>query len=538
MNRSLTFPDRQAQSYVLIGDTADRSDFTDEFRQFVRVLISGWKIVVVTIVAVMVLALGYIASTPPLYTARAQVLLDAHSRQVVSTEVVNTSVTASSQGPDTLLLDSQVEVILSQTILRKLIAKENLTGDPEFASAGLLTSLLGERAPASTNPVEDRVLTNLGSALRVKRETNTYLISIEFKTRDPEKSARLANSLAEIYIAEMSGAALATTENTAQALQSRLAALKDAASAAARKVEDYRRANGLIGSQNVPLVDQQLGDLNAQLASTRVALGAAEANLAQINAALKAPAGTAARTGGVRSDTLTQLLTQSNNLNVEYAGLKSRFGSLNPELAAIEEQRKVVLAEIDDEMRRMQAGMSADFENAKQREAAIQAQVASLQAEAAKANDSSVQLRELERDAESSQAVYDAFLKRSKEVWQQIELPSTSARVISKAFPPARPSEPKTTLLLAAAVIVGGLFGLGLVWVRHIMGSGNGETAAVAPRLVEMPTVYSPAEAAQADVAPRQKDARPPRRRVSPYEYRPQSHSGKPSRPPHPGMSR
>ena len=61
--------------------------------------------------------------------------------------------------------------------------------------------------------------------------------------------------------------------------------------------------------------------------------------------------------------------------------------------------------------------------------------------------------------AQSSRALYDAFLQRSLLAVQQETLPTTNARVITVASPPSRKSHPQTLLVLAGACFGGILFG-------------------------------------------------------------------------------
>ena len=80
---------------------------------------------------------------------------------------------------------------------------------------------------------------------------------------------------------------------------------------AARRVEDYRRDNGLIGVQNVLVVEQQLRNLNEQLSVSR---GRENEALATLNQAQAAGAFGVADTGtgdALQSQVMTELQTDS-----------------------------------------------------------------------------------------------------------------------------------------------------------------------------------------------------------------------------------
>ena len=80
----------------------------------------------------------------------------------------------------------------------------------------------------------------------------------------------------------------------------------------------------------------------------------------------------------------------------------------------------------------------------------------------ADANETLVQLRELEREAESYKDLYQKFLQRYQESLQQESFPVTEARIISPAAVPQETSGPKKSLVLALCAMLGLAFGTGL----------------------------------------------------------------------------
>ncbi|HTM77211.1 MAG TPA: GNVR domain-containing protein, partial [Devosia sp.] len=74
-----------------------------------------------------------------------------------------------------------------------------------------------------------------------------------------------------------------------------------------------------------------------------------------------------------------------------------------------------------------------------------------------------VRLRQLEREAEASRAVYQDALLRSRETAEQARIDTLNAQVVSQAAPPAsRSFPPKLTLLLPVALIFGLFAGAGI----------------------------------------------------------------------------
>ena len=78
-----------------------------------------------------------------------------------------------------------------------------------------------------------------------------------------------------------------------------------------------------------------------------------------------------------------------------------------------------------------------------------------------------VQLRELEREAETYRTLYQSFLQRYQETIQQQSFPMTEARVITAASPPSIPSYPKRSLIMAFSLVLGLMAGAGIGALRE-----------------------------------------------------------------------
>jgi succinoglycan biosynthesis transport protein ExoP len=115
-----------------------------------------------------------------------------------------------------------------------------------------------------------------------------------------------------------------------------------------------------------------------------------------------------------------------------------------------------------EELRRIAQSYQNTYEVALARQKSLESQVANATGVSATANDAQVQLRELEREADTYKKLYETFLQRYQETVQQQSFPVTEARVISSPDLPDKPSKPKKPLILALAIIAGLGLGSGL----------------------------------------------------------------------------
>ena len=455
---------------------------SDELRAYVRIFTGRIRLVGAVAVCGLLLALCYIWLTTPLYSSTTELLIDPRRKQTVEGEVSPSGLGSSAVGADTLLLDSQIEVLNSHSVTERLILEEGLTEDREFvgdSSSGLVllvknlvkTVLYGphEATWLSTNP-HDRALKTLRKRVSIKRQRNTYVIGIRVLTADAEKSARIANRIARIYMEETDIAASLSTRETVSNLESRLMELRSAAQRSESQVEAYKSDNGLIGTQDVLIVEQQLRDLNDQLSRARANSQSAFAFYNQVKTA-GATGNPATSIGEVAaSPVMSELQTSLAELNSEEADLLATHLPQHPSLKRLRDRKQAVRESISREYQRILGRLDVRYKSASETVASLSKEVASLEARVAASNSATVELRELEREAEASRKVYQSFLGRSKEAYEQIGLPKSTARIISLAYPASRPAYPKPLLILGGSLIAAIMAGLLLAWVQHIFG--------------------------------------------------------------------
>lgn len=80
--------------------------------------------------------------------------------------------------------------------------------------------------------------------------------------------------------------------------------------------------------------------------------------------------------------------------------------------------------------------------------------------------DARAKLEELESIASSYRKTYDGFQRQYNETLQRISYPEADVRIISRASAPLGKSSPRTSLVLAFAIILGGLSGTAFAAVR------------------------------------------------------------------------
>lgn len=113
-------------------------------------------------------------------------------------------------------------------------------------------------------------------------------------------------------------------------------------------------------------------------------------------------------------------------------------------------------------------------------------------------SDEAITLEELETASQTSRRIYESFLQAFADSVQRQSFPIAGARVITQATRPLSPSHPRTLLILALAILLGGVCGVAYAIVRQSRNTSisNARQMALAPghtSIVELPHIGSAA---------------------------------------------
>jgi uncharacterized protein involved in exopolysaccharide biosynthesis/Mrp family chromosome partitioning ATPase len=438
--------------------------------------------------AALMLALAFIAFAPRQYTASTQLLIDP-----TDLLAVGTGATPSTPLSDAGLLqvESQVRVLGSDTVLRRVVIALNLDKDPEFAGAKSplraigedVLALIGIRRDTTSDDRTLAALTELKRRVTVRRDERTYVVQVDVTTREPEKSARIANAIADAYLAEQTQIRADAARQVSQSLSGRLQDLRDRVRDAEKKVEDYRASRNMVGSNGQLVTEQQLTEMNAQLVAARARTAEAKGRLDQVTQVQKTKNENGAFPAALLSQTITALRSQYAEVMRREAEEMTTLGPRHPAVLDIQAQAERLRHMIDAEIDRTAVAARTEYESAKASEQTLAGNLKALEGTTVDNNQAMVGLRELEREAQASRDIYQAFLVRARETGEQQQIDTKNIRVISKADMPLRRSSPPPSLLIAlGALMLGAATGCGIVLVRAAPGEDSDAWRDKSPR--------------------------------------------------------
>jgi capsular exopolysaccharide synthesis family protein len=444
-----------------------------EIKEVVRTLRRRKGIILSSVMLLTSLAVLAGLQVTPKYTASALVMIDPRKSNVVDVESVIQGL-----GTDASTVESQIRVIGSRFQLERLAAELRVFEDPEFNVAlrnsarmlplgvtgplkGLLewvpnawlvaSGLAAEPLALAEGEVlllqHEAAMEAFSRQFKVTPEGRSYVIKLTFTSEDASKSARVVNGAAGLYVKALREEKVERTERATKWLSRRLDELRHEVEVAEDAVEQYRISKGITEAQGVPLNEQRLFDLNKTLASLRADHAAMQAKLGQIRDM---------RSGGLRaleavpevlsSATIINLRERETQLLKEESDLRSTFGTRHPRILSLQQEKITLQRKIQAEVERIIKTIENQGEVAASRIKALEVELQSVAGGTTVDRAVAVKLRELERDADASRNLYNAFLQRYKETAEQRDIVEADAKVVSMATPPSKPSTPGAKL--------------------------------------------------------------------------------------------
>lgn len=275
--------------------------------------------------------------------------------------------------------------------------------------------LFSDGRPASEFEQTRKALERFEKNRTIKRLGLTYVMEIGYTSKDPRKAAKIANSIADAYIVDQLEAKYQATRRASVWLQDRIKELRTQASAAQRAVVDFKTANNIVDTGGRLMNEQQLAEVNSQLIMAHAATAEARARLDRMNDIQKLDVPDANVADALKNDTIVKLRAQYVDMASKESIWATKYGHDHLAAVNLRSQMAEIKKNIAAELKRIQESYKSDYDIAVTREESIKASLATAVSGSQLTNQAQVQLRELESNAQSYQAMYDNFLQRYME---------------------------------------------------------------------------------------------------------------------------
>jgi capsular exopolysaccharide synthesis family protein len=426
----------------------------------------------------------------PIYRASATLLIEAQQANVVSIEQV--------YGLDTRGQDyreTQFEILGARPLAERVVDGLRLFEKPEFRPddqpplidfdwrSWLPLAIQQPASQSQRDPRESAVESYL-RRLSIEPVRNTQLVRIQFESANPKLAATVANAHAKAYIDSTLDARVDATKSATEWMAVRVESLRQELLASEAALQAYREQERLVDVAGLrALPAQQINDLSARLLEVRQTLAAAEIAYLQVTPAggkvenlQSVPAILADE--GMRSLQAAQAAAQR-----EVAVLQQRYGPSHPRMLAAQADLARATENLSNQARSVTESIKKRYEAAKSEEAAILSALYRARQEYQNIGRKESKLDSLQRAVDTNRQLYELFYKRLSETSATGDLETAQARVVEPAMPPRFAAKPLKRLIVAIAVLLTLLVGVGVAFLLASLDNTVKSSADVEERL-------------------------------------------------------
>ena len=461
MERLALSPLGSVQPQMAEGETLDLVEY---WRSIAK---RKWSILGLVLLVCLLTTL-VVYSMRPTYRSTATVLIEQGKSKVVSIEEVYNAM-----GGNREYYQTQVEILKSRELARKVVERLKLTTHRDFDPRQQETTALDYLSPSNwfatkETPTDDSILKSVikrvTDDLQVQPVRNSQLVQISFSAYDKELSAKVPNTLAEVFIESDLDARVAMTQKAGSWLTERMGDLRVKLDASEKVLQEYRERERIVDVKGVAMsgASKALEQATTDLVSVRTKRAEAESLFNQVKAARqgRAAGGYESIPAVLRHPTVQRLKELEAEAERKLADASKRYGPEHPRMVQANAELAAARENAKRQIESVVAGVEKEYEVARSNEQALERALGQSKAEIQGINRKEFQLGVLEREAQGNKQLYDMFVTRFKETNVAGDLQSTVARVVDPANIPNVAYAPKKTQIVGIAAAVALLIGI------------------------------------------------------------------------------
>lgn len=408
-----------------------------------------WWVVGIVLAASLLLAILYLLFAPRTFEATARIEVSQLSGTPLGATSAAGSSSTDSRDTDRAI---QTEVDLLQTRETARLVLEKLRTD----------KVQGQK-------VADFQPENLQKMLNVVFPRNSRIIPVKIEADDPGLAALIANTYANVLIEENLTNHRKTVAYSRDYLAKQLNEARVELERSRRAPIAYAQRAGIVdasegsttGQGTRSLTTTSLLQLNSSYAEARVERIRAQQRWQQAQATplLALPE-------VIANSAVQSLLQQKAIQQAKLTQDRQRYGLDYPGVV----QQTANIAALNEQITRMaenvRNSLRDQYNTALQQEQALSGNVNSAKRDTLADQARSVDYGVLQREADTSQALYDALLQRYKEVNAEAGVTTNNITLVDRATAPDAPASPDPAMTLAVAIVLGFVAGVIAAFIR------------------------------------------------------------------------
>ena len=412
--------------------------------QILVILLRRVWIVLLALLTTVMVAGGVLLFVPGRYDAVATASIDPGNVDPISEM-------STGLGAMGLIQGNILSLVSSQRVSVDVVKRLNLTDSPAVQANFRKSGSFGRES------IEEWMAAGLVKNVDPKFILGTNVLSIKYKSGDPNQAALIANAFLAATIDGSVAMKAAEADQTARWFAPQLDELRKELDAARAALRDFQTKTNMV-APSATGGDRETTEYMAiaqELTNAQAGLTALQSRLTSGSTDLS----------NDPSDPDLQILSglkeKLSTAEADVAAAKGTLGANNPKMLAQQANMATLRKQIADATEKMRVHL-------KDRIATVQTQIASLEKEQAKAQKSLIDIQaqrdrlgQLERDVAFRADQLNARERAAEQAKLQSKLTFSDMTVLDKAFPPVDPAFPKPFIVMPVGIAAG--LGLGLI---------------------------------------------------------------------------
>lgn len=439
-----------------------------------------WGILGLTLLSAALAALVSF-SLRPMYTGVVALLIESQNQHVAKLGDVYDS-----ELPEMEFLGSQLAILKSRELARRVVERLDLINSPEFEPEDRPLQSLDLRRylpflpdaatlnePVSEDQRREEVIDAFLERLVVEPYGRTRVINVRFDAYSAEIAARIANTLADLFLESGLDARLEATTKATSWLTDKLSEIQNNLQKAEADLQRFREQEQLVNVGGArSLTEEEVSDYSKRLREAQRKRIELQSTYQKIREAGDDPQ---------RLRDISTLLADSGVQKANYSfleaqeavrSLEDRYGPKHPQMSTAKVRLASAENALNEQLKIAARGIKADYEIALQSERAAAQQMESSRSQIRQLDRKDYELSVLQRNVTTYRELYDTFLTRFKETDVAGSYQAMSARIIDPAVVPYEPSSPRKKRIVLLASIGGFAMAVVLAILHYLLNDG------------------------------------------------------------------
>lgn len=487
---------RQPHAVAPLGALAQpeaADDDTIDLRAIWRLIVKHRWLLVAVAAAGLVAALLLSFIQTPQYLASTTVQVDKRAPRVVKFQEDPVS-----EGDERSAIGTQLEILKSRALAERVIEELRLDrqelselqrkaeqasesagdeasaegGAPQGEGWGAVLSGMTERMKDSYTKMREPALRSADQlnrqavvdefvkTVKVEQLRNTRMIRISAENADPQLAARMANSMAQAFIALSLERRLESSAYAKTFLETQLALTKAKLEESERRINEYSR------SRNILTLDEKTNVINQTYTDFASALSKAEQERIKLESEFDAVRSNPDSSRQVLESRVIQTYKEQRaRLDAEYQLNAKIYKKDFPKMQQLEAQINDLDGKVESEVQSILRSLRNLLDTARSQEAQLAKRLGQARSEIVSGQDKNVDFNLLKREVDTNRELYDGLLQQVKEVGVAGGVEANNIQVVDKAHAPLFPHKPRLGLNAAIGLMAGLMLGLLLVFL-------------------------------------------------------------------------